>query len=79
MLLADTLVYIGLAVLPLGTINESDGVQERTFWLRNDGTEAVTLYQGYTSCGCTTIDFAKDTEISMRVEPSFTARPAKGL
>ena len=65
MLVADTLVAIGFATLSLGTIQEADGVQERTFWLRNDGTEAVTLVQGYTSCGCTTIHFAKDEPIAI--------------
>ena len=64
MLVADTLVVIGLAAVSLGTIHEADGVQKRTFWLRNDGTETVTLAQGYTSCGCTTIQFAKDKPIS---------------
>ena len=64
MFVADTLVVIGLAAVSLGTIHEADGVQERTFWLRNDGTETVTLAQGYTSCGCTTIQFAKDKPIS---------------
>ncbi|MBQ6228694.1 MAG: DUF1573 domain-containing protein [Prevotella sp.] len=63
MLFADTLVVIGLASASLGTIHEADGVVERTFWLRNDGTAAVTLRQGYTSCGCTTIQFAKDAEV----------------
>ena len=57
MLLADTLVVIGMATLQLGTIQEADGVQERTFWLRNDGPQAVALTQGYTSCHCTTIRF----------------------
>ena len=57
MLIADTLVVIGLATASLGTIQETGGVQEHSFWLRNDGTEAVTLQQGYTSCECTTIEF----------------------
>ena len=57
MLIADTLVVIGLATASLGTIQETGGVQEHTYWLRNDGTEAVTLHQGYTSCECTTIEF----------------------
>lgn len=65
MLVADTLVAIGLATISLGTIQEADGVQERSFWLRNDGTEAVSLVQGYTSCGCTTIQFDKDKPIAM--------------
>ena len=57
MLPIDTLVNIGLATISLGTINESDGRQEREFWLRNAGTEAVTLVQGYTSCGCVRLTF----------------------
>ena len=65
MLVVDTLVAIGLATVSLGTIQEADGVQERTFWLRNDGTEAVELVQGYTSCGCTTIQFAKDEPVAV--------------
>lgn len=64
-MIADTLVVIGLATISLGTIQEADGVQERNFWLRNDGRETVMLQQGYTSCGCTTIDFAK----GLSVEP----------
>ena len=76
MIVADTLVTIGLATISLGTIQEADGVQERTFWLRNDGQEVVMLQQGYTSCGCTTIHFAKDepidvgsTSVSLRFNP----------
>ena len=65
MIVADTLITIGLATVSLGTIQEADGVQERTFWLRNDGTEAVTLVQGYTSCGCTTIQFTKDEPVAV--------------
>lgn len=57
MIVADTLVVIGLATASLGTIQETGGVQEHTYWLRNDGTEAVMLQQGYTSCECTTIEF----------------------
>lgn len=62
-MIADTLVVIGLATISLGTIQEADGVQERNFWLRNDGRETVTLQQGYTSCGCTTIDFARGSSV----------------
>ena len=65
MLVTDTLVAISFATVSLGTIQEADGVQERTFWLRNDGTEAVALVQGYTSCGCTTIHFTKDEPIAV--------------
>lgn len=74
MLIADTLVVIGLAAVSLGTIHEADGVQERTFWLRNDGTETVTLAQGYTSCGCTTIQFAKDKPVSAGDSTSIVLR-----
>lgn len=63
MLLADTLVVIGLATASLGTIQETGGVQEHTFWLRNDGTQAVTLQQGYTSCECTTIEFDRYAQV----------------
>lgn len=59
-MLADSLVVIGLATLSLGTIQEADGPREHTFWLRNAGTEATTLRQGYTSCGCTTIQFDRE-------------------
>lgn len=63
-MLIEKLVLIGAAVVSLGTIHEADGVQERSFWLRNDGTEAVAMTQGYTSCGCTTIRFPKDSLLS---------------
>ena len=63
MLIADTLVVIGLATASLGTIQETGGVQEHTYWLRNDGTEAVTLQQGYTSCECTTIEFDRYAQV----------------
>ena len=77
MLVADTLVVIGLSAISLGTIHEADGVQQRTFWLRNAGQEAAALQQGYTSCGCTTIDFAKgqvvqpgdSTRVTLRFNP----------
>lgn len=74
MLVADTLVTIGLATISLGTIQEADGVQERIFWLRNDGQEVVSLQQGYTSCGCTTIQFAKDEPIGIGDSTSVTLR-----
>ncbi len=63
MLVADTLVVIGLATASLGTIQETGGVQEHTYWLRNDGTEAVMLQQGYTSCECTTMDFDRYAQV----------------
>lgn len=63
MLLADTLVVIGLATASLGTIQETGGVQERTYWLRNDGQETVMLQQGYTSCECTTIEFDRYAQV----------------
>lgn len=57
MFVVDTLVVVGLATVSLGTIQESDGVMEQRFLLRNDGQETVALMKGYTSCGCTTIHF----------------------
>ena len=77
MLVADSLIVIGLATISLGTIHEADGVQEHTFWLLNTGTESVALHQGYTSCGCTTIHFPKDilvppgdsTAVKLRFNP----------
>lgn len=58
MWLVDSLVVIGLSTVSLGTIQEADGVNEHSFQVCNAGTEKVVLHQGYTSCGCTTIDFA---------------------
>ena len=74
MLVADSLIVIGLATISLGTIQEADGVQERTFWLLNTGTESVALHQGYTSCGCTTILFSKDTFVSPGDSTAVTLR-----
>lgn len=74
MLIADTLVVIGLATASLGTIQETGGVQEYTFWLRNDGTEAVTLQQGYTSCECTTIDFDRYGQVEPGDSSQVTLR-----
>lgn len=64
MFVADSLAVIGLATISLGTIQESDGAVERTFWLRNCGTESVAIVQGYTSCGCTTIQYDKEASIA---------------
>lgn len=58
------LIVVGAAVLNLGTIRETDGVVSRNFWLRNDGSQKVTIVQGYGSCGCTTVSFPKDSLIS---------------
>lgn len=74
MLFADTLVVIGMATASLGTIHEADGAVERTFWLRNDGTAATILRQGYTSCGCTTIQFEKDREVMPGDSTAVTLR-----
>ena len=63
-MLIEKLVHLGLATISLGTIYEADGVKERPFWLCNDGDTAVTLVQGYTSCGCTTIRFDKEKAIA---------------
>ncbi len=64
MFVVDSLVVMGISIVSLGSIHEADGVKEHTFWLRNAGTEAVALTQGYTSCGCTTIHFNKDILVS---------------
>lgn len=63
-LMFPDLVPIGLATIMLGTIHETDGVQEHQFWLRNDGAEAVVLQQGYASCHCTTIDFEQGATVA---------------
>lgn len=82
MLLADTLIVIGMATASLGTIQESDGPKEHTFTLRNSGTEAVVLQQGYTSCGCTTIHFDQGKTIApgktTRVKLHFNPRGKGG-
>ena len=77
MLIADTLVVIGLATASLGTIQETGGMQEHTYWLRNDGSREVMLQQGYTSCECTTIEFDRyakvlpgdSTAVTLRFNP----------
>ena len=74
MLITDTLVVIGLSTISLGTIQEVDGIQEHTFWLRNTGREAVALQQGYTSCGCTTIHFDKARQIATGDSTAVTLR-----
>lgn len=63
-MLIDSLVHIGMAVLSLGTIHETDGIQERQFLFYNAGRSDVTLVQGYTSCGCTTLQFDKNATLS---------------
>jgi len=63
MLIADTLIVLGLSTISLGSIREADGPVERTFVLRNDGQNAICLTQGYTSCGCTTIAFERNSLI----------------
>ena len=74
MFVADTLVVIGLSTISLGTIQEADGVKEHTFWLRNTGSEAVAIQQGYTSCGCTTIHFDKALQIAIGDSTAVTLR-----
>lgn len=74
MLLADTLIVMGMATVSLGTIQEADGIQQRTFVVRNDGSKAVCLRQGYTSCGCTQIHFAQDKMLQPRDTAHVTLR-----
>lgn len=71
-MITDILHLIGAATIALGTIHESDGVQRHTFWLRNDGRQTVTLQQGYTSCGCTTIEFEAGKSIAPGDSASVT-------
>lgn len=71
---ADTLIVIGLATAHLGTIQEADGIKQRTFWVRNAGKTAVTIQQGYTSCGCTTIHFTKNKSIASGDTAAVTLR-----
>lgn len=74
MLLVDSLIVIGLSTVSLGTIQEADGVREHTFQLCNVGSEKVILHQGYTSCGCTTIDFAVGKEMAPGDTTAVTLR-----
>lgn len=74
MFVADSLVVIGMAVVSLGTIQEADGAKEHTFWLRNAGQQAVTITQGYTSCGCTTIHYDKAKTIAPGDSSKVTLR-----
>lgn len=74
MLVADSLIVIGLSALSLGTIQEESGIQERTFWLLNAGDSAVVLKQGYTSCGCTTISYDKDAIVAPGDSAAVTLR-----
>ena len=74
MFVVDTLIVVGVATVSLGTIQESDGVREHRFVLRNDGQEAVVLTQGYTSCGCTTIHFDKARHLMPGDTASVTLR-----
>ena len=60
----DSLIVLGLSVINLGTIREADGVVEQQFTLRNNHLTEITLTQGYTSCGCTSIEYSKDKPIT---------------
>lgn len=73
-LVGDTLIVLGLATLSLGTIQESDGVQQRDFWLLNAGRDTLIIRQGYTSCGCTTIHFDQGREIAPNDSTKVTLR-----
>ena len=74
MLLADTLVVVGLATVSLGTVQETGGVREHTFLLHNPGPEAVTVVQSYTSCECTTIDTGGVTVVEAGDTSAVTLR-----
>ena len=68
----DSLIVIGLATVSLGTIQEADGVQERTFLLRNAGNNPVTITQTYTSCHCTTVEAEQPDAGAAEVLPGDT-------
>ena len=74
MLLVDSLIVMGLATVNLGTIYEADGVQEHVFHVCNNGAEPVTLVQGYTSCGCTTIHFEQGRTLAPSDTTAVTLR-----
>ncbi len=82
MLLADTLIVIGLATASLGTIHETDGVRQHSFWVQNKGEHTLLLKQGYTSCGCTQIDLQRNTRLavgdSLRVTLRFNPQGKGG-
>lgn len=73
-MLIDSLIVIGIATASLGTIHEENGVQERTFWLKNVGQTSVQLRQGYTSCGCTTITFDRGAMLAPGDSSAVTLR-----
>lgn len=68
------LIVIGTAMLNLGTIYEADGIVERTFRVCNEGPQPVVITQGYTSCGCTTVQFPKDSLINAGDTVAITLR-----
>lgn len=74
MLLIDSLIVVGIAAFSLGTIHEEDGVKEHTFQVVNVGQMPVTLNQGYTSCGCTTIHFSANTALQPGDTTAVTLR-----
>lgn len=77
MITADSLIVIGMAVASLGTILEADGPRAHTFRVQNQSADTLTLVQGYTSCGCTTIRYGHGadvapgecTEVELRFNP----------
>lgn len=71
MCVVDSLVVLGLATLSLGTVSDEQP-REHTFAVENVGSDTVTLGQGYTSCGCTTVAY----ERGRRLAPGDTAHIA---
>lgn len=72
---ADQLIVIG-AALATFAVGESDAPVERSFAFCNVSADTITLAQGYTSCGCTTIDWPRtpiapnDTDrVTLRFNP----------
>lgn len=73
---ADTLICLGLATVQLGHIDEAAGPVESRFLIENCGSVPTAIVQAYPSCGCTTIDYPRDTiaprdtaEVRLRFDP----------
>jgi len=60
----DSVVVEGNARVNVGEIAEETGDVLRSFLLRNAGTAPVAFVQGYTSCGCTMMQWPKDSLIA---------------
>jgi len=59
----DSIIGCGQTSINVGKIHEEDGIIENSFWMKNVGSSPTEFIQGYTSCGCTAIDFEKGKSI----------------